>query len=127
MLKWLADEPFAEIRTEVERMLQQQVPGSRLETFRVVSEPQWLTGARPRNDDPNMAILVRTGVAFEFTLNVQEPSGQTHELQGTYSWVGVNLDDPGATKLRLWLDLGTTLDTHGSNGELMVRMYFDQI
>jgi hypothetical protein len=125
MLEWLADEPFDAIRNEVQRILQQQVPGSRLKMFRVESEPQWLTGARPGNDDTDKAILVRTGVAFEFTLIVQEPNGQTHKLQGTYSWVGANLDDPYAAKQRLWLDLGTTLETHGSKGELMARMYFD--
>lgn len=126
MLMWLADEPFLAIRRQVEQMLQQQVPDSRLAMFRVESEPQWLTGARPGNDDPNRAIVVRTGVAFEFTLNVQEPSGQVHKLHGTYSWVGTNLDDPDAANQRLWLDLDTTLETHGSKGELMSRMYFDR-
>jgi hypothetical protein len=125
MLEWLADDPFIAIRSEVERILQQQVTGSQLKMFRVESEPQWLTGARPGSDDSNKAILVRTGVAFEFRLIVEEPSGQAHDLQGTYSWVGAHLDDPKAAKQKLWLDFGSTLATHGSEGELMVRMYFD--
>jgi len=54
-----------------------------------------------------------------------QPSGQVHELQGTYSWVGIHLDDPDKVKHRLWFDLGATLETHGSQGELVPRMYFD--
>lgn len=126
MLMWLSAEPYVAIRREVERILKQQVADSRLETFCVASEPQWITGARPGGGDPNKAILVRTGVAFEFRLNVREPSGRAHELQGTYTWVGTNLDNPDTAKQRLWLDLDTTLGTHGSKGELMLRMYFDQ-
>jgi hypothetical protein len=125
MLQWLSDEPYNAIREQIESTLQRQVPGSRLVEFGVTSDPQWLNGARPGGDDPDKLILVRTGVAFEFNLVVHEPSGQAHQLQGTYSWVGVHLDDPGNAQQRVWLDLGATLETHGSEGELMGRMYFD--
>ena len=50
MFKWLADEPYAAIRLQMERAFQQQVPGSQLSALRATSEPQWLTGAR-RNED----------------------------------------------------------------------------
>ena len=125
MLKWLSDDPFNAIRTEVESILRQQVPGARLTKFCVTSEPQWLTGGRPDDDDPDKVILVRTGVAFEFFLVVQEPIGPVHELQGTYSWVGIHLDDPIEGKFRVWLDLDATLETQGAEGELMGRMYFE--
>jgi hypothetical protein len=124
MLKWLADDPYAAIRSEVESMLQKQVPGSRLAAFGVSSEPQWLTGARPLDDDPDKAIVVRTGVAFEFELSVQEPNGQAHHLRGVFSWVGAHLDDLEKMQHRLWVDLDGTLTTFGSEGELMSRMYF---
>jgi hypothetical protein len=127
MLKWLAPDPLPAIRAEVEGILRQQVPGSELLEFRVTSDPQWLTGARKPTDGTTQAVLVRTGVAFEFQLIVREPSGPTHNLTGTYSWVGVNLDDVQKTQQRVWLDLGTNLATHGSQGELQVRLYFEAI
>lgn len=124
MLRWLADDPYAAIRGEVESILNRQVPGARLVAFRVASDPQWLTGARPSETNPKKAILVRTGVAFAFSLLVNEPSGTSHELSGVYSWVGVHLDDPQETQQRIWLDLNGLLDEFGSEGALKQRMYF---
>lgn len=124
MLNWLADEPYAAIRSEVARILDQQVPGSQLIAFRVTSEPQWLTGARRSDDNPDTVILVRTGVAFAFCLEVREPSGPTHQLQGVYSWVAIHLDDPPSRKDRIWFDLGASLEQYGSDGELRGRLYF---
>jgi hypothetical protein len=47
MLQWFADEPYAAMRSSVEDMLKEQAPDSRLTTFSVLSDPQWLT--RPRH------------------------------------------------------------------------------
>lgn len=124
MLQWLADQPYAAIRSQVEAALQKQVAGSRLTAFAVSSGPQWLTGMRPKDDEPGQGIVVRTGVAFEFRLSVQEPNGQDHALQGVFSWVGVHLDEPMNVKHRIWFDLGGTLAEFGSAGELKNRMYF---
>jgi hypothetical protein len=124
MLQWLADDPYAEIRSQMESTLQEQVPGSRLTGIRVSSDPQWLTGARPKDDEPAIAILVRTGVAFEFQLSVQEPNGRDHRLEGVFSWVGVHLDDPENAEHRIWFDLDGTLADLGCDGELKNRMYF---
>jgi hypothetical protein len=124
MLKWLASNPYAAIRSQVESILREQVPGCQLKAFRVSSEPQWLTGAGRSDADPDIAFLVRTGVAFEFQLAVNEPNGVSHDLQGVFSWVGVNLNDPQKVQYRVWFDLGETLETMGSEGELMSRVYF---
>src|SRR5437868_6322203 len=99
MLQWLAEDPHASILMAVDNILQQQVSNSKFLNFRVVSDPQWLTGARPATETPDQAVLVRTGVAFEFELVVQDPTGAAYQLNGVYSWVGVNLDDP--TKIKL--------------------------
>jgi hypothetical protein len=123
MLKWLDEDPYVSIYEEVEQGLQKQVPESRLTAFRVMSDPQWLTGGKPDKDSSEM-LLVRTGVAFEFELEVREPNNLTHELQGVFSWVGVHLDDPENMESRVWIDLSATLDTHGSRGKLPGRMYF---
>lgn len=124
MLRWFADEPYAAIRSSVEDILKQQVADSRLTTLRVLSEPQWLTGARPSDDDSTKAILVRSGVAFEFRLSV-ESRGQVHELSGVFTWVAVHLDQPGQHKHRVWMDIDGTMATFGSEGELKNRVYFE--
>ena len=124
MLQWLASDPYSAIRSEVERILDEQIPGSRLISFCVTSDPQWLTGARRSDDDPDKAILVRTGVAFAFQLRVDEPAGQSHELKGVYSWVGVHLDDPDTATQRIWFDIDGSLGQFGSGGRLQERMYF---
>lgn len=74
MLKWLADEPFVVIRSHVEEMLQQQVPGSRLVNFCVISDPQCLTGVRRVSNDSNKTILVRTGIGIK-GIKGSEPKG----------------------------------------------------
>lgn len=111
-------------RANVEDMLKEQVADSHLNTFTVLSEPQWLTGARPSDTDSSKAILVRSAVAFEFALSV-ESQGQSHQLSGVYTWAAVGLDQPGQHKHRVWMDLGGTLSTFGSEGELKARVYFE--
>ncbi|MGW8390518.1 hypothetical protein [Pseudoduganella sp. HUAS MS19] len=122
MLKWLDDEPYESIRSEVEDMLQQQVAGSALNSFRVVSDPQWLTGARKPEDGGSKVILVRVGVAFEFELSV-DGNGRTHELNGVFTWAGFSLDDPANRRRQVWLDIDGDLETFGSEGELVTRIY----
>jgi hypothetical protein len=122
MLKWLADQPYAAIRSNIEGILRQQVPDSQLATLQVLSEPQWLTGARKPDGGSDKAILVRTGVAFEFGLAV-ETAGKTHQLSGVFTWVGVDLDKPGQHKHRVWMDLNGNLETFGSEGALKTRVY----
>src|SRR5204863_8144725 len=116
MLQWFSDEPYAAIRSSVEDMLKQQVADSRLKELRVLSEPQWLTGALPSDADSSKAILVRSGVAFEFGLTV-ESRGQSHQISGVFTWVAVHLDKPGQHKHRVWMDLDGPLERFGSEGE----------
>lgn len=125
MLQWLHPEPIDAIKNEVTRILTSQVPGSVLLGFQVRSKPDWLTGARPSPEDANQVIVVRAGLAFEFALEVQAPEGNTFNLQGVYSWVGVNLDDPEAMQQRIWFDIDGDLATFGSDAELKARIYFD--
>lgn len=125
MLEWLADAPEAAIRECVEDILCQQVPGSRLDTFAVTSDPDWLTGARPGEDDPSKAVLVRCAVAFEFALRVTDPSDASFDLRGVFTWAAARLDQPGGAISRVWFDLDGTLAEFGSDGELKLRVYFD--
>ena len=124
MLQWFADEPYAAIRSSIEDMLKEQVADSRLTKLSVLSEPQWLTGARPSEADSSKAILIRSGVAFEFGLSV-ESQGKAHQLTGVFTWVAVHLDRPGLHKHRVWIDINGTLTAFGSEGELKNRVYFE--
>ena len=124
MLRWLADEPYAAIRSSIEDMLRQQVGDPHLRGLRVTSAPQWLTGARPSDKDSNKMIIVRSGVAFEFAALVQS-AGQVRELVGVFTWVGVQLDQPGHHKHRVWMDVGGKLSDFGADGELKSRVYFE--
>lgn len=125
MLKRLAENPSESICAEVNQRLQEQVPGSQLTSFRVTSEPQWLvTGAPPKNNESINSSFARTGVAFEFQFVVREPTGLTYEFQGVFSWVGIHLDDSLNLQRRMWFDLDAKLETHGSDGMLLDRMYF---
>ena len=124
MLRWLADEPYAAIRSGIEDMLRQQVEDSCLLELRVTSAPQWLTGARPSDKGGNKMIIVRSGVAFEFASLVQS-AGQVQALAGVFTWVGVHLDQPGHHKHRVWMDVGGKLADFGMEGELKIRVYFE--
>lgn len=124
MLAWLSEDPILAIRTEFEAMLSQQVPGSILQGLIVRGKPEWLTGAVPSEEDPNQAILVRTGVAFEFELSVKAPDGKVYDLNGVFTWVGVDLHDHSQAKQSVWLDLDGNLASFGSDGELKRRVYF---
>jgi hypothetical protein len=126
MLRWLADEPFSAIRSSIEGILKEQVADSHLVESRITSEPQWLTGARPHNADRTKSILVRTGVAFEFALTVESHAG-SEQLQGVFTWVAVNLDQPGRRMQRQWMDIGGTLSAFGSGGELKARVYLERL
>lgn len=122
MLQWLDDDPLPTLRREFETWLCEQVPGTEVRDLRVESEPQWLTGGRRLEEDPEKIRLVRTGVAFSFSLIARDPEGQDHPLRGVFSWVGWDLDTP-EPRTRLWFELDGELEDLGREGALMERIY----
>ena len=46
MLAWLSDDPFNEITETIERIFIEQSPSTKLLSFEVLSEPEWLTAGR---------------------------------------------------------------------------------
>lgn len=124
MLEWLAEDPYAAIRSPIERLLTAQVPDTELTSIRVIAKPHYLTGARPSPDDANKAIVTRLAVAIAVELSVTSGGG-ADELQAIYTWAGVHLDEPGERQQRVWIDFDGTLEAFGSEGELVNRIYFE--
>lgn len=124
MLRWLAEEPYNYIRESLEEMITNQVADAQLVDIRALEEPQWLSGARKKEEDGGKAILTRCGVAFALEMDIRQPDDSMVRVSGVYSWVSKNLDT-AKPKSRIWVDVDGTLDEFGSEGQLMVRMYFD--
>ena len=122
MLQWLADEPYTEIRNNVESILREQMADSRLLDFAVTSPPDWLTVGTRSESNPEAVTINRTAVAFEFCLHVSG-GGRTHELRGVYSWAAWHLDgSSGEANQQVWFDIGGTLAEFGKNGALLERL-----
>ncbi|MRM83152.1 hypothetical protein D1003_04840 [Riemerella anatipestifer] len=119
MLEWLSEEPFDAILSSVEEMFCEQRADTKLLSFKVTSEPQWLTGGKKVEESQEM-IVVRCGVAFscEFIL---KNGNEEHLLKGVFSWVGIHMDTQPTTKM--WMDLDGTLEEFGKEGRLMERIY----
>jgi len=119
MLDWLSDSPFEEITGTLEKMFIQQSPSTKMLSFEITGEPQWLTGGKANNESTKM-ILVRCGLAVTCDFTLKDDNG-VYDLSGVFTWVGVGLDNQPIT--RIWMDLDGTLDEFGSEGELRERVF----
>lgn len=120
MLDWFSDNPFEEITSTLERMFIQQSASTKMLSFEITSEPQWLTGGRKSDEDSTKIILVRCGMAVACAFTLKDDNG-VYDLNGVFTWVGVGLDSEPIT--RMWMDLDGTLEEFGSEGELRERMF----
>jgi hypothetical protein len=119
MLDWFSNEPFDEITSTIEEMFNKQSPGTKMLSFEVTSQPQWLTGGR-KSDNDGSIILVRSGLACACKFTLQDHN-ECYHLNGILTWVGTNLDSEPITNM--WLDLDGTLEEFGQKGMLKVRIY----
>lgn len=119
MLDWFSASPYEEITSTLERMFIQQSASTKMLSFEITSEPQWLTGGR-KTDDGEKMILVRCGLAVACDFTLKDDNG-VYDLNGVFSWVGAGLDDQPVT--RMWMDLDGTLEEFGSEGLLRERMF----
>jgi hypothetical protein len=120
MLDWFSDNPFKEITSTLERMFIQQSESTKMRSFEITSEPQWLTGGRKSDEDETKIILVRCGMAVACDFTLKDDNG-VYDLNGIFTWVGVGLDNEPIT--RMWMDLDGTLEEFGSEGALRERMF----
>ncbi len=115
MLQWLADLPYQHICQNIEQLMRQQMPDSRLLDIAATSMPQWQTVEVLEEENGQTVAISRTGMAFEFVLHVSG-NGQTHQLTGVYTWAGSRLNRPPAEqRQRIWLDLNGTLADFGGS------------
>lgn len=115
MLQWLADAPYQHVCQNIEQLLRQQMPDSRLLDIAATSMPQWQTVEVREEENGQTVAVSRTGMAFEFVLHVSG-NGQIHKLTGVYTWAGSRLNRPPAEqRQRIWLDLNSTLAEFGGS------------
>lgn len=88
----------------------------------VLGAPEFLTGGVPIEGDEGKVTLARTGVAFRFQVDIQDPEGGLHRVEGVYTWVGRELHTEQPTQ-QTWLDVNGTLEEFGSGGALRERIY----
>jgi len=107
-LGWLPAAPSEAVRGEVASALSAQVEGARLEWFKVVDDPVFLTGGVRDPDDPTKAVIRRAALAVPFALSVSTPSQRRDVLTGVFTWVATGLDGRGPRRDRTWFDPGMT-------------------
>jgi hypothetical protein len=111
-LGWLPPPVGATVKEAVGKALDDQVPGSRLEWFKVVEDPALLTSGLPDPTDETRVTVHRAGVAAPFALSVAPPTGGDRViLTGVVTWVAWNLQPgDGERSDRVWLDIDVTRD-----------------
>lgn len=93
-------DPFAMIREETTNILQQQVPGTEIESIQCHGEPNWLTLGRKIPDDPQHIVLGHFAFCFRCKLSVAAPGG-AEVLDATMTFMFGDMDKPGEQKMRV--------------------------
>ena len=119
MLAWLSNNPFEEITATITKMFIKQSASTKMLEFKIINDPEWLTGGK-KNEDGSI-IVVRSGVAVSCNFTLQDNNG-TYNLNGIFSWIGVNLDTK-SKKTNMWMDLDGNMNEFGKNGALKTRIY----
>ena len=119
MLEWLSENPFQEMIIALENMFTQQSATTKLLSFKISGEPEWLTGAKKVEKSEQM-VLVRVGLAVPCDFTLKDQTG-IHHLSAIFTWVGTDLDQH--PKTQMWVDLDQTIQDYCANGKLKSRIY----
>ncbi|MEO5911387.1 MAG: hypothetical protein ABIP95_10895 [Pelobium sp.] len=119
MLEWLSENPYEKIISTITEIFTEQSPSTKILEFEITREPEWLSGGK-KTDDGNNVILVRCGLSVPCNIKLQDNNGN-YNLNGIFTWVGVNLDTQ--PKTNMWMDLDGTLEQYGKDGLLKSRIY----
>lgn len=109
-LGWLGDNPGRTVRDLLEQEFAAQVTGAELEWLKITAEPEFRTGGKRSEDDPELLRVVRAALAAPFAASVKLPTGTRDLVLGVYSLAIAGLDDPPNTRQRTWLDLGAEFE-----------------
>ena len=117
-LDWLGNNPSQAVRSEIEALLQRQVPTATLTWVRLLDTPFYLTGGPKLLHASEKMLVTRAGLAAPFELEVSSEAG-VHQLHGVFSWVATHLD--GERQDQAYLDLNSDLES--ASTALRLRIY----
>lgn len=126
MFEWFADKPYELIFKDLTKAVNSMLGEVSVLSVIVTSKPDWLTGVKVKPNTPDKSIVTKAGVAFELDVEVEVLKSELdldknlYLLTGVFSWVGFNFNTD--LKHLFWFELGTTLVTHGKEGELLSRL-----
>ncbi|NJK32960.1 MAG: hypothetical protein HC927_11430 [Deltaproteobacteria bacterium] len=98
------DDPFAFIREQLEQVLQQQVPSTRIEAIRCHDEPKFLTLGRKLADEPGQMIVTHYASCFQCRITVHTDD-HDEVLPATVTLCVGDIDEPGAERSQLFLHI----------------------
>jgi hypothetical protein len=100
------DAPYATIRAEAERCLQEQVADASLESIRMQGAPRFLTIGR-RTDDPSKVIVGHFAFCLRATLDVRSNHGLNHDLLDVcLTFLFGDVDRRGSERSASFFDVG---------------------
>lgn len=108
LLVKLSDNPYDEILRQVNRLLNEQITGSRLLNFCVSSHPRHQIHSI--NDDEfsgKRRIITHIGVEFEYQLSMMVDD-KIQQQTGVFTWVGYHLNTQNKST-KAWLDINQSL------------------
>jgi hypothetical protein len=112
---------YQDVIYEIQRILSQQQPNTRLVNFKVLSEPDWLVGAGKVNSQ-GQAPMRRSGFALDSQALVTSSMTNPIMLNFIFSYVAIDLGLP-TKRQQFWIDIDGSLAEFGSKGNLLSRIY----
>jgi len=109
-LAWFPRPWFAAVRAEVEDNFRRQVSGCRLEWMKVIDRAVSTTSVLELDRDEEFVrvLLRQAGVSLPCAVGLLEPGRQREVVVGVCTFVGVRLDRPEASHMKVWFDVGWT-------------------
>lgn len=97
-------DPFGFVRRSLEDALKEQVPSTRILAIRCHGEPKFLTLGQRLEDDAGKIVVTQWATCFQCRIDV-ETDDHAEELPTTVTLCAGDLDEPGAERTRLFVDV----------------------
>lgn len=109
LLVKLSDGPYDEILRQTQKLLDEQIAGSKLLNFCVNGRPRHqIYGMRDKDFAGKRSIITHLGVEFEYKFTMMV-NNKIHQQTGVFTWVGYELNTPNK-HTKAWLDTNKMLD-----------------